>query len=97
MTDKAIRLNRLLLKLFDVRNIIGALLTIYGVLLTLAGFFPALVAQRDRGAPGAHGKDLFIGADANWWVGLVLLAVGVAFLAWAVVKPPLQEYTDDSH
>ena len=34
--------------LFDVRNIIGALLGIYGVVLTIAGFVPGL--QHHKGA-----------------------------------------------
>ena len=34
--------------LFDIRNIIGALLGIYGVVLTIAGFAPGLLQEHDR-------------------------------------------------
>ena len=36
--------------LFDVRNIVGALLGIYGVVLTIAGFAPGLLREHDKGA-----------------------------------------------
>ena len=62
--------------LFDIRNIIGALLGIYGVVLLLT----ALLASADT----TTGKD---SGSANLWVGLVLLVVGVAFLAWARWRP----------
>ena len=32
-------------RVFDIRNIIGALLAVYGALLTIAGFAPGLVAK----------------------------------------------------
>ena len=32
-------------RVFDIRNIIGALLAVYGALLTIAGFAPGLVAS----------------------------------------------------
>ena len=34
------RTDKVLVHLFDIRNIVGALLGIYGVLLTIAGFVP---------------------------------------------------------
>lgn len=74
-------------RLFDIRNIIGALLAIYGVLLTIAGLAPGLVTPHDD-APAADNKvDLYVGTDANWWVGLALLAVAAVFLAWAALRP----------
>jgi hypothetical membrane protein len=60
---------------FDVRNIIGALLTIYGVVLLLVGIF--------NGDGGPKSGDV----NSNLWAGLVLLVVGVGFLAWARIKP----------
>ena len=60
---------------FDVRSIIGMLLTAYGVILTVMGIFA------DRG------EDKTGGVNANLWTGLVLLVVGVGFLAWARLKP----------
>ncbi|GGL42265.1 hypothetical protein H9L10_11265 [Phycicoccus endophyticus] len=60
---------------FDIRNVIGALLAIYGVILTLMG----LLADPET--------DKTEGVNANLWAGLALLVVGVAFVAWARLKP----------
>ena len=82
---------RVLARLFDIRNIVGALLAIYGALLTTAGFVPALLHEHDTKPPSSTATndhvDLYVGTAANWWVGLVLLAVAVGFLAWAVLRP----------
>jgi hypothetical protein len=78
--------------LFDIRNVIGALLAIYGVALTVAGFAPGLVRERDKGA-GNNPVDLSFGTDANWWVGLALIGVAVAFFAWAWLRPVRIEQT----
>ena len=60
---------------FDIRNIIGLLLGIYGVLLLLAGFFmdPA--------------KDKTGGINANLWTGLALAVASAVFLGWARLRP----------
>ncbi|HVX53014.1 hypothetical protein [Nocardioides sp.] len=59
---------------FDIRNVIGALLALYGVILLLTAAFHS-------GAPkGTHNSD-------NWWGGAVLLVVGVVFMAWARLRP----------
>jgi H+/Cl- antiporter ClcA len=76
-----------LLHLFDIRNIVGALLAIYGVLLTIAGFVPAILRDHNDPAAASDRTDLYIGTDANWWVGLILLAVGAVFFTWAVLRP----------
>ena len=76
-----------LLHLFDIRNIVGALLAIYGVLLTIAGFVPAILRDHNDPAAARDRTDLYIGTDANWWVGLILLAVGAGFFTWAVLRP----------
>lgn len=60
---------------FDVRVIIGALLGLYGVILTLMGLF---------GDPETEKTD---GVNANLWAGLVLLVVGLGFLAWWKLRP----------
>lgn len=31
--------------------------------------------------------DLYIGTDANWWVGLILIGVAAVFIARAVLRP----------
>ncbi len=60
---------------FDVRNIIGALMGVYGVILTLAGLFGDT-------APEKTGD-----VNANLWTGLALLVVAAFFLVWARLKP----------
>ena len=61
--------------LFDIRNIIGALLGTYGVILTLAGLL------------GEHAPEKTGGVNANLWTGLALLAAGALFIGWARLKP----------
>ena len=73
--------------LFDVRIIVGALLGIYGLLLTVAGFWPSILGEHSESA-NTDTVQLYAGTDANWWVGLVLLAVAAAFIGWAVARPP---------
>lgn len=60
---------------FDIRNIIGALLAIYGVILTAMGLF------------GNQALDKTGDVNANLWAGLALLGVGLGFMAWAKLKP----------
>jgi 4-hydroxybenzoate polyprenyltransferase len=62
--------------LFDIRNIIGALLFLYGVVLLLASF-----GTSDTQKAKADG------INANLWVGLVLVVVGALFVLWAVTRP----------
>ena len=71
--------------LFDVRNIIGALLGIYGVVLTIAGFAPGLLGDHHSAATD-NPVDLYVGTDANWWVGLALIGVSVLDLPQAVAR-----------
>jgi hypothetical protein len=59
---------------FDIRNVIGALLGLYGVILLLTAAF------RGDAPKGTNNSD-------NWWGGAVLLAVGLIFLAWARLRP----------
>lgn len=60
---------------FDIRNIIGALLGVYGVILTLAGLL------------GEHEPEKTGGVNANLWTGLALIVVSLSFIAWARLKP----------
>ncbi|MDT5106649.1 MAG: hypothetical protein QOI25_4162 [Mycobacterium sp.] len=83
-----------LLHLFDIRNIVGALLAIYGVLLTIAGFVPAILRDHNDPAAASDRTDLYIGTDANWWVGLILLAVGAGFFTWALLRPLRPDQTE---
>jgi hypothetical protein len=75
-----------LTQLFDIRNVIAALLGIYGVALTIAGFAPGLLREREKGAAN-NPVDLYFGTDANWWVGLALIGVAVVFFVWAWLRP----------
>ena len=60
---------------FDIRSVIGALLTVYGVILTLMGLF------------GDPETDKTGGVNANLWAGLAMLVVGIGFVLWARLKP----------
>ena len=60
---------------FDIRNIIGALMGVYGVILTLAGLF------------GDKELDKTGDVNANLWTGIALIAVAAFFLGWARLKP----------
>ena len=61
--------------LLDIRNIIGGLLGIYGVILVLMGLF----ADTEEDKTG--------GVNANLWAGLVLVVVSAVFIAWAKLRP----------
>lgn len=60
---------------FDIRNIIGGLIGVYGVILLLMGLF------------GDPETDKTGGVNANLWAGVGLLAFGVAFVLWARLRP----------
>lgn len=61
--------------LLDIRNIIGALLGLYGVILFLLGVFAD--PQDDKTG----------GVNANLWAGLALLVTSAIFIAWARLRP----------
>lgn len=63
-------------KLFDIRIMIGGLFTLYGVMLTVYGFFTS-PAQLTKAA----------GVNMNLWLGVYMLALGVVFLVWARRAP----------
>lgn len=65
-------------KLFDIRVMIGGLFTLYGVLLTIYGFFTS-PAELEKAA----------GININLWLGLGMLLLGVFFLVWVRVNPPV--------
>ena len=66
-----------LAKLFDLRSFIGALFVIFGVLVTIPGLAPSQ-ASINKAA----------GINLGLWVGLIMLVMGVIFLAWVLLKPP---------
>ena len=65
----------------DIRNVIGALLTTYGVILVLLGLFADT-------APDKTGD-----VNANLWAGLTMLLFGAGFLAWARIRPLVVPHT----
>lgn len=63
-------------RLFDVRRIIGGLFTVYGVIVTIAGF-----TASDADIRKAQGINI------NLWTGLGMFLLGVAFLLWLRLSP----------
>jgi hypothetical protein len=63
-------------KLFDIRLLIGGLFVVYGVLLTVSGFF-ASDAEKEKAA----------GININLWLGLGMLLLGIGFLVWRALNP----------
>lgn len=64
---------------FDIRNVIGALLGIYGVVLLLSYFLLDPGVDPTTGQP----KD----SVYNLWAAVVLIAVAVVFMAWTKLNP----------
>ena len=69
---------------FDVRNVIGGLIGLYGVVLLLVAFF------------GEDEPDKTGGVDANLWAGLGMLAFGVAFVLWSRLRPVIVDPRADA-
>ena len=63
-------------RLFDLRSIIGGLFVLYGVMLTVAGFFTSSASL-------AKASNINI----NLWMGIGMLIVGVLFLLWWRLNP----------
>ncbi|WP_426937380.1 hypothetical protein ACQE2J_07295 [Brevibacterium sp. LE-L] len=71
---------------FDIRNFIGVLLGIFGIVLTIAGIVDFTPDEAERTG----------GIDANLWTGIGLIIAAVLFLAWAKVRPiRIVKTTDD--
>jgi hypothetical protein len=68
---------------FDIRNVIGGLIGLYGVILTLMGLF------------GDKELDKTGDVNANLWAGIPMIVFGVAFLLWAWLRPVV--VPDDVH
>ncbi len=64
---------------FDVRNIIGALLGLYGIVLLLSAFLLDPGMNPDTGLPKESAY--------NTWAGLALVLAAAVFLIWAKVRP----------
>jgi hypothetical protein len=63
-------------KLFDLRVLIGGLFLLYGVMLTVAGFFTS-------------SKELAKASNINinLWMGIGMLVIGGFFAAWWRLRP----------
>src|SRR3954451_24009391 len=72
VSDPATRINHL----FDLRLLIGALLSLYGVILIVVG----VLDGRSQVAKAA-------GVRINLWTGIGLLVVGLLFLLWMRLRP----------
>ncbi|MFI8777089.1 hypothetical protein ACIGH6_08365 [Brachybacterium paraconglomeratum] len=62
---------------FDIRNFIGTLLGLFGLVLVVMGLFafgPEEAAKTD-------------GLNANLWAGIALVVVAAAFLIWTRLDP----------
>lgn len=60
---------------FDIRNFIGMLLGLFGVILLAMGLFADPETEKTGGV------------NANLWAGIVLVAVAAFFIAWAKLRP----------
>jgi hypothetical protein len=63
-------------RLFDIRLLIGGLFTLYGLMLTVAGFFTSDSAR-------AKASNINI----NLWLGIGMLVLGLFFLLWHRLNP----------
>ena len=71
-------------RLFDVRRVIGGLFVVYGVIVALLGVFDNK-AEIDKAQ----------GVRINLWMGLAMLALGLFFLAWQWLRPPVAPTPED--
>lgn len=62
---------------FDIRNFIGLLIGIFGLILTVWGIF--FFNDYEAAKTG--------GMNANLWTGLAMIAVGLVFFIWAKLEP----------
>lgn len=62
---------------FDIRLVIALLVGVYGLVLTILGLGITSDEDIERSA----------GVNINLWAGLGMLAVCLAFVAWAKIRP----------
>ena len=72
-------------RLFDLRVLIGGLFLVYGVMLTVAGFF---TSSKDL-AKASH-------ININLWMGLGMLVIAVFFLTWWRLSPLRRDQPPDA-
>ena len=69
--------------IFDIRNIIGSLLGVYGVVLVIVGLTSTSQSDLDK-AGGIHVND---------FAGLAMIVASAVFITWAIVRPVVVEET----
>ena len=72
-------------RLFDLRVLIGGLFTVYGIMLTLAGFF---TSARDLAKAS--------GININLWMGIGMLIIGIFFTTWWRLSPLRRDQPPDA-
>jgi len=72
-------------RLFDLRVLIGGLFALYGIMLTVAGFFtsPEELAKASN-------------ININLWMGIGMLVIGTFFLAWWRLSPLRHDQPPDA-
>jgi hypothetical protein len=72
-------------RLFDLRVLIGGLFALYGIMLTVAGFFtsPEELAKASN-------------ININLWMGIGMLVIGTFFLAWWQLSPLHRDQPPDA-
>lgn len=74
-------------KLFDLRILIGGLFVVYGIMLTIAGFFTS-----------AKNLAKASNININLLLGIGMLIVGIVFIAWWRLRPLKRpEAAQDAH
>ncbi|AFM07162.1 LPXTG cell wall anchor domain-containing protein [Corynebacterium pseudotuberculosis] len=64
---------------FDIRNVIGALIGLYGLVLVICSFALDPGVNPDTGVAKS--------SQDNLWSGLAMLLVGVIFFLWTRLRP----------
>ena len=64
-------------KIFDLRTFIGSLFVLFGIIVTIRGL-TASQAEIDKAE----------GVNLSLWTGLGMLALGIVFVVWTLVRPP---------
>ena len=70
--------------LFDIRNIIGALVLIYGIVLVIMG----LIHSSDTDLVKANGINI------NLWAGVAMIVLGLFFIIWSFLRPVVVQTTE---
>jgi hypothetical protein len=66
---------------FDIRNVIGALIGFYGIVLIIMGLVADSASQRAKTGD----------VNANLWAGIVMAVAGAGFVVWSRLRPVIIE------